>query len=139
MRARILLVPFVAAAALLAGCTTTTPQVTPTPTALGLEAKSADEILAAAQAALDEAKSFRVKGPVVVEETTVIVDLVFAGSDVKGTMTILRYGAGRGPCRRRDIREGTGSGLGRPAAARGGSDAAARDRDEVPQAPVSTG
>jgi len=89
MRARLLLVPFVAAAALLAGCTnTTTPQVIPTPTTNGLEGMTADEILAKAQGALDEAKSFRVKGPVVVEGQTLIVDLVFAGSDVKGTMTV---------------------------------------------------
>ena len=60
MRARMLLVPLAAAAALLAGCTTTTPQVnvTPTPTTNGLESMTADEILDKAIEALSDAKSF---------------------------------------------------------------------------------
>ena len=64
MRARMLLVPLAAAAALLAGCTTTTPQVnvTPTPTTNGLESMTADEILDKAIEALSDAKSFRAVG-----------------------------------------------------------------------------
>jgi hypothetical protein len=89
MRARILLVPFVAAAALLAGCTTTTPQVnvTPTPTTNGLEAKSADEILDAAIDALGDAKSFRAAGKGESDGQAIEVDLTFAGDNAKGKIT----------------------------------------------------
>jgi|SoiMethySBSTD1v2_1073268.scaffolds.fasta_scaffold240350_3 hypothetical protein len=89
MRLRILLVPLVASAALLAGCTTANPSTnaTPTPTSNGLEAKTADEILTAATQALKDAKSFRAKGKGESDGQPVEVDLLFAGSDVKGTIT----------------------------------------------------
>jgi hypothetical protein len=88
MRARILLVPLVAAAALLAGCTTATPPVAPTPTTNGLEALSADEILTKATAALEEAKSFKVSGKGAMEGQTVEIDLTFAGDDLEGSITM---------------------------------------------------
>ena len=89
MRARMLLVPLAAAAALLAGCTTTTPQVnvTPTPTTNGLEAKSADEILDASIDALGDAKSFRAVGKGESDGQAIEVDLTFAGDDAKGKIT----------------------------------------------------
>ncbi len=90
MRVRMLLVPLLAATALLAGCTTANPSTnpTPTPTSNGLESKTADEILAAATAALKDAKSFRAKGKGESDGQAIEVDLLFAGSDVKGTITL---------------------------------------------------
>jgi hypothetical protein len=87
MRARMLLVPLAAAAALLAGCTTTTPQVTPTPTTNGLEALTAEEILDKATDALGDAKSFRAVGKGESDGQAIEVDLTFAGDDAKGKIT----------------------------------------------------
>ncbi len=89
MRARMLLVPLAAAAALLAGCTTTTPQVnvTPTPTTNGLESMTADEILDKAIEALSDAKSFRAVGKGESDGQAIEVDLAFAGDDAKGKIT----------------------------------------------------
>jgi hypothetical protein len=88
MRARFLLVPFVAAVALLAGCTTTPPvNVTPTPTTNGLEAMTAEEILDKAVEALGDAKSFRAVGKAESDGKAIEVDLTFAGDDAKGTIT----------------------------------------------------
>jgi len=88
MRARMLLVPLAAAAALLAGCTTT-PAVnaTPTPTTNGLESLTADEILDKATDALTDAKSFRVSGKGESDGQALEVDLTFAGDDAEGTIT----------------------------------------------------
>jgi hypothetical protein len=87
MRVRILLVPFVAAAALLAGCTTGTPAAIPTPTTNGLESLSADEILAKAIDAVKSASSFRVGGTGEVDGDKTDIDLLVAGDDVKGSVT----------------------------------------------------
>jgi hypothetical protein len=85
-----LLVPLVATAALLAGCQAANPATnpTPTPTSNGLESKTADEILAASTKALKDAKSFRAKGKGESDGQAIEVDLLFAGSDVKGTISL---------------------------------------------------
>ena len=87
MRARLALVPLVAAAALLVGCGTEsgTP-TTSTLTSNGVETLSADEILTKAKAALIAAKSFRVKGDMAEEGQTVAVDFKVSGSDLSGTI-----------------------------------------------------
>lgn len=87
MRARLALVP-IAAAALLAGCGTESGNTTSpsTPADNGLEARSADEILAQAKTALTAAKSFHVKGDMSDQGLTAKVDFKVSGSDVAGTV-----------------------------------------------------
>jgi hypothetical protein len=87
MRVRLAVVPFVAAAAFLAGCdaksdTATAPT---TPAGNGVEALPADEILTKAKAALTAATSYHVKGDVLEEGQIVKYDLTVAGKDVSGT------------------------------------------------------
>jgi hypothetical protein len=91
MRARVLLVPLVMAAAFLAGCTSNAPGATatstPTPTSNGVDALTADEILAKATEAIGKASSFRIKGSAVEDGTKVAIDLVSVGKNTKGTVT----------------------------------------------------
>jgi hypothetical protein len=84
-----LLVPIVAAAALVAGCTGANPgpAATPTPTSNGEDAKSPDAIIADAIAALNAAKSVHAKGTVAVSTLTLDIDLVYANTDLTGTVT----------------------------------------------------
>jgi len=88
MRVKMLLVPLVASVALLAGCTsgTPTPTTTPTPTSNGEEAKSADDILADATAALAAATSVHAKGKVSVSSVVLDLDVTYAGQNVTGTV-----------------------------------------------------
>ena len=88
MRARLALVPLVAAAALLGGCGTQSVDTTATstPASNGVEAQSADEILAQAKAALIAAKSFHVKGDMSDQGLTAKVDFKVSGSDIAGTV-----------------------------------------------------
>lgn len=88
MRARVLLVPLVVAAAFLAGCANATPGTdpTPTPTTNGIEALTADEILAKSTEALNKATSYRVTGSAEEEGTKATIDLTVAGKNVKGTI-----------------------------------------------------
>jgi hypothetical protein len=81
-----LLVPLVATAAFLAGCTTATPEPAPSPTTNGVEALEADEILERAQEALDGAKSYRVKGGGELDGEVVELDLLVAGESIEGTV-----------------------------------------------------
>jgi hypothetical protein len=86
MRARLAMVPLVAAAALLFGCGTSPgTTTTSTPTNNGVEALSADEILTKAKAALIAAKSFHVKGNLSEGGQAVAVDFKVSGSDLSGT------------------------------------------------------
>lgn len=104
MRVRLALIPLVAGAALLAGCTTGTPNATTTPTSAGngVAALSADEILAKAQAAFKAAKSVHVKGDFSESAGTgatpspstsaaaglkASIDATVAGKDYTGTFT----------------------------------------------------
>lgn len=91
MRLRMLLLPVVATAALVAaGCTgTPTPDPTPTPTleTNGVEDLEAEEILQRATDALDEAGSFRISGTGETEEGKTEVDAVYAGNLLQGTFT----------------------------------------------------
>jgi hypothetical protein len=77
----------VAVAALVAGCTAK-PAPAPTPTTNGMDALEASAILDASEQALLAAKSFHVSGSGDDNGDKVQVDLVFAGNDKKGTMTI---------------------------------------------------
>ena len=88
MRARLVLVPVALAAALLAGCTTSTPQTTPTtaPADNGVSALPAAEILNRATTALINAKSFHVKGEVISGGETVKADVQLSGDNGKGTL-----------------------------------------------------
>ncbi len=86
MRVRMLLVPVVATAAFLAGCTTATPEPTPSPSTNGVEALEADEILERAQDALRDATSFRVQGKGEVDGEVAELDLLLAGESVEGTV-----------------------------------------------------
>jgi len=88
MRARLVLVPVALAAALLAGCTTSTPQTTPTtaPADNGVSALPAAEILNRATTALINAKSFHVKGEVISGGETVKADVQLSGNNGKGTL-----------------------------------------------------
>jgi hypothetical protein len=91
MRARLVLVPLVLAAALLTGCTTTKATPGPAPTTAkpdnGVAALSADEILSKAKTALSAASSFRIKGDMTESDgTKTTVDLTVAkNGDGKGT------------------------------------------------------
>lgn len=86
MRARLALVPL-AAVALLGGCGTQSGNTTAdsTPAGNGVEARSADEILAQAKMALAAAKSFHVKGDMFDQGLTAKVDVKVSGSDLAGT------------------------------------------------------
>jgi len=81
MRLRLLLLPLLASAALLAGCTAAGPAATPTPTTNGVESKSADEILAAAKTAMEGAKSGHVTGDMTVATYSLKLDLSYVGKD----------------------------------------------------------
>ncbi len=87
MRLRMLFVPVVASAALLAGCTGT-PTPEPSPTTNGVEALEADAILERATEAMVEAESVHVAGTVGADDLTIDLDLVYAGDDVAGTVGI---------------------------------------------------
>jgi hypothetical protein len=87
MRARFLLIPLMAAAALLAGCATTTPPA-PAATDNGVSALTAQEILDKAQEALAAAKSFHVKGGATESGKALAIDMTLAGADFKGTITV---------------------------------------------------
>jgi hypothetical protein len=89
MRVRLVLVPLVAAVALLAGCVTknaTDPPTTTAPASNGVAALSADQILAKAKAALTAAKSFHVKGEATEDKDTFTLDLKVAGGNFAGTI-----------------------------------------------------
>lgn len=88
MRLRILLVPIVASVTLLAGCNLVGPTGTPTPASNGVEAEEADQILAKATQALEDAESVHVAGTVGEGFLGVTLDATFAGTDVTGTVNI---------------------------------------------------
>ena len=92
MRLRMLLVPVVAAAALVAaGCSgapTPGTTATPTPTTNGVEAMEPDAIMEAATEALTSAESVHVSGTVGEGAESFTLDLTYAGANVKGTVKI---------------------------------------------------
>ena len=91
MRLRILLLPAVAAVALLAGCTQLPlggPGSTPTPASNGVEAEDPDEILARATEATANAESVHVSGTIGEGVLGTTVELTFAGQNVTGTANI---------------------------------------------------
>jgi hypothetical protein len=94
MRVRILLIPLVASAALLAGCNVLNPGPTPspTPTGNGVQQLAAAEILGAAQDSLGDAESVGMSGTYTVLGVKADVDLVFVGDDMQGTANV--YGVG---------------------------------------------
>jgi hypothetical protein len=82
---------------ILTGCDRLKPGAQPSPTALpdnGVAALSADEILAKAKAALDGAKSYRLKGDVTTDEGKLTMDVKFRGADLAGKFTM---SGGSGP------------------------------------------
>src|SRR5262245_19796569 len=86
MRVRTLVIPFVAAVALLAGCAAKPAA----PTTNGVESLEASAILDKAEQALSATSSFHVKGKGK-DSTTggdIEVDLLFKGNDKKGTIAI---------------------------------------------------
>jgi hypothetical protein len=85
MRIRLALVPIIAAAALVAGCTQ---GAAPTPPAAGngVAAMSAEEILTKAQDALAEAGSFQAKGSMKQDGEDITIDMVVNGDDTKSTI-----------------------------------------------------
>jgi len=91
MRVRLALVPLAVAATLLAGCASKNP-VTPatagptTPASNGVADLKAEEIVAKAQAALTNAKSFHVKGSQAKDGTQVKLDFVFSDKNASGTI-----------------------------------------------------
>jgi hypothetical protein len=90
MRARLVLVPIALAAALVAGCNTKSDPGTTTPPAAsdnGVANLSADEILARATTALNNAKSFKAKGEMDSDGTKVTIDMQFSGKDFKGNLS----------------------------------------------------
>jgi hypothetical protein len=91
MRIRTLLIPLVVAGAFLAGCTSTgTPSTTATtPTTNGVDQLPPDQILTKATEALKAAKSFHLTGPVSMSTFTLDLDIVFAGDDAKGKISVL--------------------------------------------------
>lgn len=104
MRARLALIPLALAAALLAGCaTSTTPGVAPTTPAAtdnGVSALSAQEILAKAVQAAEDARSFRMNGQISSEGETFKLDLLISGDNGSGsieldglTIEVLKVGA----------------------------------------------
>ena len=75
---------------LLAGCTSSSP-TPPTPTTAtdnGVAALSADQIVARAQTALGQEKSYRIKGDVANGDQTTSIDLQNGGQNVKGTLAL---------------------------------------------------
>lgn len=92
MRVRLALVPLVAAAALLAGCTTATPPATPPtstgPADNGVSALAPADILSKAQKALGDAKSYHMVGSATQDNQKVNLDLKFSGKDVTGTIDL---------------------------------------------------
>ncbi len=86
MRARVLVVLFVAAATFLAGCGSSTPSGSGRPRN-GLEDLSADEIAAKVSETMEGVNSFRFKGAAGKGSTTFQYDLQYAGTDVKGLIT----------------------------------------------------
>jgi len=86
MRVRSLIIPVVAATALLAGCSgTPTPNA---PTTNGVDALSADAIVDKAEQALLDAGSFHVAGKGESDGDPIEVDMVFDGDDKQGSMTV---------------------------------------------------
>jgi hypothetical protein len=94
MRSRLLLIPLVASAALLAGCNVLTPGPAPSPTPAdnGVRQLAAAEILGAAQDSLGDAESVRMSGTYTVLGVEAAVDLGFVGDDMEGTANV--YGVG---------------------------------------------
>jgi len=92
MRVRLALIPLVAAAALLAGCATANPPATPPtstgPVDNGVSALAPADILAKAQKALGDAKSFHMVGSATQDNQKVNIDLKFSGKDVAGTLDL---------------------------------------------------
>jgi hypothetical protein len=82
------LLPLIATAALIAGCTTheASPTTPPTPTLTPeiSHTMTAQQILAAASAALKESRSVHLKGKGMTDGTPVEVDAVYAGNTIKG-------------------------------------------------------
>jgi hypothetical protein len=89
MRLRMLLVPVVAAVALLAGCTLVNPGATPTPVSNGVEEEEPPEILTRAKAALTGARSVHVSGTIGEGLLGLTLDLTYSGTDVSGTVNVL--------------------------------------------------
>ncbi len=92
MRVRMLLVPFIAATALVAGCTQT-PDAQPSPSASattnGVEALEAEAILDRARAAVEDAESIKASGEVEAEDgATLAFELVYVGDDAQGTADV---------------------------------------------------
>ncbi len=92
MRVRMLLVPLIAAAALVAGCTRT-PDAQPSPSATattnGVEALEADAILERAREAVEGAESIKASGEVEAEDgATLAFELVYVGDDTEGTADV---------------------------------------------------
>src|SRR5262245_16349204 len=88
MRARLVLIPILAAAALLAGCNKTNTPTPPTPTDNGIAALSADEILARATAALAAAPAYTLKGEATEEGKKVSIDFQASGSNKKANVSL---------------------------------------------------
>src|SRR3979409_1495380 len=91
MRVRLAVVPLAVAATLLAGCASKNPVTSPTagpttPASNGVADLKADEIVAKAQTALKNAKSFHVKGAQTKDGSPLKVDFVFSGESASGTI-----------------------------------------------------
>jgi hypothetical protein len=91
MRVRLALVPLAVAATLLTGCASKNPVTSPTagpttPASNGVADLKADEIVAKAQTALKNAKSFHVKGAQTKDGSPLKVDFVFSGESASGTI-----------------------------------------------------
>jgi hypothetical protein len=87
-----LLVPLIASAALLAGCTRS-PEVAPSPSATvttnGVEALEAEAILDRAREAVEEAESIKASGEAEAEDgATLTFELVYVGDDAQGTANV---------------------------------------------------
>jgi hypothetical protein len=90
MKIRTLLLPLLAGAAFLAGCTQgASPTTTPTtPAGNGVEALAAGDIVAKATDALNKASSYRLKGDFKDDEgTNVTLDMLVVGADKKTSMS----------------------------------------------------
>jgi hypothetical protein len=92
MHTRIALIPLVATAALVAGCGSSHPPTTATPTSTATDGIShtmtASQVLAAASSALNEAKSVHLTGDGMVDGKPFEVNAIFAGNSVKGSFTL---------------------------------------------------